>query len=854
MNPTILSVNPGLAALITGILGIGGITLWWLKRKRWQRCWLPTLRVISLDHKKLPKLRVTVPPIVEFFCYLLSFSAVLFFTFKPKSKVLSPFDPTQSRIHIYLDLSPSVSGKISIEEYEIKVKELISGLEDHGRITISRSDSAKILEWKTGSDEVNKLENLRFHRSGLKLGESIKEISSYLGDIDRLFIFSDGDKFTWEDFNWQYLQNKIDIKFVNLSSKPIRRNYYIRSVNETSLPSDKNQEWSVTVARTTKSHGANGVVEALFQGELLGRKKWYFKESDTRVNIKVSWEEKKIIGYQDNKKDHIMWRLIVNDDDAIIEDNFFRTPMQDQRKNILMVAEPPGETFLEDPMHHLRISLELLGFKIKRLDQIASVDSHFLSYPFWIILAGNSHLIDDFCPYRFFQNKNKKRRLNHHPIIWLIPYKLQTNYQVICQCFATLALNNNEQNRPPFCENIQDKDQWTGVLQSLGAKQVGGEIGNSLNALAWQFRNDRSGAEVLAFTLPLKPNNNGTGLGYVDLPLITNQLLQWHGLKGADSLKMETWPRLTSINQNADSEFSEISNVPVGESLQNLMDEEDLPEKLEKAGFQLDERLTTRSDQGDPIPWLQLCLALIGVSMLIEVTIFGMRILKGRLYGWLIFILMPLGIDKPVYGTVSIATVGYSFSNSTAVLSREVALRTSIVLGEEIFHFSSWSDEAISHPWIWTSDITAMKDRKGQLSTKVSAWLRRGGFLIVENVRSLPELKTLTKDLKSGFNDGRWIPIPPDHELMRSFHLLDSLPQCETIVWHGYHFDGRLSILAIPFQFLSSLLSDVQIHKCGKVLSFERKVRVFINILMVALTTDYKKDQIHLPDILKRIR
>ena len=34
----------------------------------------------------------------------------------------------------------------------------------------------------------------------------------------------------------------------------------------------------------------------------------------------------------------------------------------------------------------------------------------------------------------------------------------------------------------------------------------------------------------------------------------------------------------------------------------------------------------------------------------------------------------------------------------------------------------------------------------------------------------------------------------------------------------------------------------------------EQATRAFVNLLMVALATDYKKDQIHLPEILKRLR
>jgi hypothetical protein len=89
---------------------------------------------------------------------------------------------------------------------------------------------------------------------------------------------------------------------------------------------------------------------------------------------------------------------------------------------------------------------------------------------------------------------------------------------------------------------------------------------------------------------------------------------------------------------------------------------------------------------------------------------------------------------------------------------------------------------------------------------------------------------------------------------MRSFHLLDSLPECQGKVWQGFHFDDRIAVIGIPFSLLEGLLNDVNANPCLKQIGRERATRIFINIVMVALATDYKKDQIHLPEILKRLR
>ena len=77
----------------------------------------------------------------------------------------------------------------------------------------------------------------------------------------------------------------------------------------------------------------------------------------------------------------------------------------------------------------------------------------------------------------------------------------------------------------------------------------------------------------------------------------------------------------------------------------------------------------------------------------------------------------------------------------------------------------------------------------------------------------------------------------PDHEIMVSFHLLNSLPDCGGEVWKYYSFDKRVAILNIPYGFLNSLERGKP--SCVSLDNYkEQSMRIFINLLMVALTTD----------------
>ena len=228
-------------------------------------------------------------------------------------------------------------------------------------------------------------------------------------------------------------------------------------------------------------------------------------------------------------------------------------------------------------------------------------------------------------------------------------------------------------------------------------------------------------------------------------------------------------------------------------------------------------------------------------------------------------------------------------------LAEEVASRTSLTLDPTVQYLDLASEQTpIKAPWLFIDGSQKLSDiSAGQMTPQMYHWLVNGGFLIIENADSLEALQRFiepitkasmaSRGLVPGLDPGssspeslnprgkpsaagpKFGPIAPDHELMRSFYLLSALPKCSarSEQWRALRYDGRLMILAVPFS-LTKLLADGSAEagraqspnqgSCNSSAMQEQLTRTFVNILMVVLATDYKMDQIHLPEILKRLR
>lgn len=873
-----LMIDPSLVAATAAGLGTASAVLWWLIRKRQKRLWLPTIRVVELENRVMPRLVLRPPPWISFLCFVLSALILTFFAFKPRTQVFTPFEPNQTHIHLFVDLSPSVAAQLPLPEYANRLAELMKTLQASGRVTISTSHSREVLEADSPEKLHAKILALGYHRAGLKLGTALKAMIQGLGEVDRLFIAGDRDQHTWTGFNWRYLQDEMDVVFVDVTSLPMDApNFYISDAQFLSNVASQTMDWEVEVARRHRSGEAHGTLIVRYRETELARTSWKIADAKTRTLARVSWSanlvmaDKGALALDAAASPPLLFQIEVSDGDTLSLDNELRMPPLGIRQNGLLIAETNGERPLEDPAQQLSVSLDILGFQTKRLDFVQGDGPPPEEYPFWAILGGSGSGIDRFCP-RSLQKARAQAATAAHskrlfPKVWLAPYTLDADYGELCQCYARLLKSGDAAS---YCQHVTSRSQWVGLLPSLGAKQIGGQIGDTTGSLAFLGKDAASGLEVLAFTVPLEPSMQ-TGITHATMPVMVRDLLQWQGLLEArGKAQTSAWPRLEDIvtvvwREGLDAnerQRSVQSNVPLAESLFAEMQAQTLPPRWTAQMDAASRAMPVKKDREDPLPWLKLAVFLVLLALVVE----ALWLLGTRLLQWLsrrpeavLLLVIALGavLTPRAQAKVALSLLGYpDAAMSFANLAREVSQRTSIELAMRPDQFAKLTPMALGQPWLWVTNLALVTGEGGSLNPDVLIWLRRGGFLVIESPAPEAALSALAGRLipEAVAKGAAFLPLPPDHELMRSFYLLDALPQCNGQIWRGLAYDGRLAILVIPYGLLDSIKDKATPSPCPNAPDSERSVRIFVNLVMVALATDYKKDQIHLPEILKRLR
>lgn len=207
----------------------------------------------------------------------------------------------------------------------------------------------------------------------------------------------------------------------------------------------------------------------------------------------------------------------------------------------------------------------------------------------------------------------------------------------------------------------------------------------------------------------------------------------------------------------------------------------------------------------------------------------------------------------------SLAAVGYQSPMDVGHLAIDVSRRTSLDFKSLVTVYPTMADAIAKEPMIWVNGLNhTVSAGQSSWSAPLRRWLIKGGFLVIaDRGASKPQLEALSRSLpvNPGMPAPTWQVIPPDAEVMRSFYLLPTLPTCVVSQpWYALMFDQRLAVIVAPVDVLA-VFDKRQAHPpCPAVAQNETALRTFVNILMVALATDYKKDQVHLPEILKRLR
>jgi hypothetical protein len=850
---------PGLSLTLTAIsyVALGaialGIVTWFIVRRQKQRFWMPVLRVIQLELTVLPKLRWTRPPLWPLCCFILGALSLGLFVFEPSETIVKGENLDLRHTHVFFDLSPSVSYQMSQTQYAGEAEKILQSLRDTAKVSFSFSSGPEIY----GMDDLEQITTVirggGFHRAGLRLGTAIDEVLRRAPDVEHLVIVSDQDQASWEDFNWRYLAKKVQISWFPLQgTKSKHDNVFIDDLkprDQSGVP--QNLAWTVVLRRTGQGQALSGKLEVELEGRSLLNQDWQFGPEGKSLEMDILLPQE-LLQKSQQENLTLQWTLTASGVDDLLIDNVFRSSLRMRSERALLIARPRGEMFLEDSVFHLKSSLEVLGFRTQRIDQLPPEGLNWQAPALVVSEVAPETPRSSFCPTGLLERK-RTLPIKEETQIWLLPGADLSDYGELCHCYAELLkFPEPVPNRPAYCDSIENRDQWVGVLQSLGAKQIGGSVESPVQSLAMHFRDSTLRLQLVGFTVPLNPMRGGVSFG--QLPLMLQALLRFLPVGKEGSSAVGAWPRFEDIAMVYADPLREQSNVPLVESLLRPIAPESLPPQLGLQTQGLVRQASLANQEQDARPWIYLCLVLIGLALWLEVIGHGIaRVFRGQQWvgRWFVVTLLAATSLPDASAQVRLNLLGYPELPRLQALRRDVAGRTSIEIEDKARQFSNYQKDLLLEPWLWSVSPQHLEGLSKKDWNDLMSWLQRGGFMIIENHRGGSSFKEL---VQSQIPQGQWKPIPPDHELMRSFHLLASLPQCREGVWEGFHFDQRIAIVLVPGDFLSLLYDERAQPACFGNFNREQALRIFINLLMVALATDYKKDQIHLPEILKRLR
>jgi hypothetical protein len=141
-------------------------------------------------------------------------------------------------------------------------------------------------------------------------------------------------------------------------------------------------------------------------------------------------------------------------------------------------------------------------------------------------------------------------------------------------------------------------------------------------------------------------------------------------------------------------------------------------------------------------------------------------------------------------------------------------------------------------------------------------YLQMGGTLLIDNsggVKGNSFDLSLRREFKKVFPENNFEPVPLNHVIFRTFYLLKNVSGrvINQPFLEGLKVSDRYAVIYSANDLFGALARDEQgrwlydVYPGGE-RQREYAVRLGINILMYAITLDYKDDQVHKPFILRR--
>jgi len=202
------------------------------------------------------------------------------------------------------------------------------------------------------------------------------------------------------------------------------------------------------------------------------------------------------------------------------------------------------------------------------------------------------------------------------------------------------------------------------------------------------------------------------------------------------------------------------------------------------------------------------------------------------------------------------------YTTSIKRLATYVVSRSSVSLSPEKKILQINSKELFSYPMLYMTGSYEFKPFSDKELKRLKRYLDFGGTLVIDDSSG---------ENKSGFNRsvmrmlGRLYPdkklekLDRDHALFKSFYLFDRIPGRKLVspFLHGINVGDITPVIYSRNDLGGAFAGDdfggweMQCQPGGE-RQREMSFRLGINIVMYVLTVNYKRDQVHIPFILKR--
>lgn len=197
-------------------------------------------------------------------------------------------------------------------------------------------------------------------------------------------------------------------------------------------------------------------------------------------------------------------------------------------------------------------------------------------------------------------------------------------------------------------------------------------------------------------------------------------------------------------------------------------------------------------------------------------------------------------------------------------LMSSLELRTSVQVSDKRKALSLDDPNLFNYPFLYLAGDSNFASFSPEERRKLRKFLKLGGTLIIDDVSGTDKSNFDTQIRKELVNIIPEVPLTPignDHVVFRSFYLLNSVSGRKVIqpYLEGITFgDEDRTAVFYSRNDLGGAWSEDEFGKWeyevipGGEAQRERAIRLGINMIMYALTGNYKKDQVHTPFIKRR--